>query len=227
MHRYGTLAALAGVDTHDPRAEAAGLPAVDAVDVWPLVSGATSVSPRDVYVVGGNKGGTEDTLSGRNEKSGATIPMGLLRLPYKLVLGEEGPCNFRLALRNTDWLELHGHVCSGGKNEMARGEARLSAQQEHSVDDKSKFKCTALASMQCGHTPQTGCLFNVEEDPGESTRSASLPHPLCPVPHLGPAPPAIPLVSSPSQPRKEQAGALQRDARRGAEHVDVHALDRV
>lgn len=43
---YSTLCTLAGVDPHDARAETAGLPPVDSIDQWPLLSGATSVPPR-------------------------------------------------------------------------------------------------------------------------------------------------------------------------------------
>lgn len=45
---HATFAALAGVPAPaaDARAAALGLPAVDALDVWPMVSGATRVSPR-------------------------------------------------------------------------------------------------------------------------------------------------------------------------------------
>lgn len=43
---YGTLCTLAGVDAADGRAAAAGLPPVDSVDVWPLLTGANTTSPR-------------------------------------------------------------------------------------------------------------------------------------------------------------------------------------
>jgi len=43
---YTTFSHLAGVDHHDAPAVAAGVPDVDSVDVWPLVSGVSSASPR-------------------------------------------------------------------------------------------------------------------------------------------------------------------------------------
>jgi len=43
---YGTYAQLAGVDPADEPAVAAGLPPVDSLDVWPLISGANLTSPR-------------------------------------------------------------------------------------------------------------------------------------------------------------------------------------
>ncbi|XP_065188415.1 arylsulfatase B-like [Sycon ciliatum] len=43
---YKTFCGLAGVDWHDEKAEKAKLPPVDGYDVWPLLSGTTTVSPR-------------------------------------------------------------------------------------------------------------------------------------------------------------------------------------
>ena len=44
---YATFCELAGCDAADPSAETAGLPPVDSVSMWPLISGANSTSPRD------------------------------------------------------------------------------------------------------------------------------------------------------------------------------------
>ena len=44
--RYATFAGLAKVDPTDVVAAASGLPPIDSLDVWPLVSGATAISPR-------------------------------------------------------------------------------------------------------------------------------------------------------------------------------------
>ena len=43
---YGTFCGLAGVDPTDTMAAAANLPPIDSVDVWPLISGQNSTSPR-------------------------------------------------------------------------------------------------------------------------------------------------------------------------------------
>jgi len=51
---YGTFCKMAGVDQHDAPAVASGLPDVDSVDVWPLISGQTKVSPRSELVVNEN-----------------------------------------------------------------------------------------------------------------------------------------------------------------------------
>lgn len=43
---YGTFCGLAGVDPTDQKAATANLPPVDSMDVWPLISGQNSISPR-------------------------------------------------------------------------------------------------------------------------------------------------------------------------------------
>ena len=45
---YATFCALAGVDPTDHAAAAAGLPPVDSINLWPLLSGANTTAPRDV-----------------------------------------------------------------------------------------------------------------------------------------------------------------------------------
>jgi len=49
---YATFCGLAGVSAQDERAAAAGLPPVDSLDLWPLLSGANSTSPRSEVVLG-------------------------------------------------------------------------------------------------------------------------------------------------------------------------------
>lgn len=50
--RYATFCALAGVDPTDTRAAAAGLPPIDSLNLWPLISGANPTSPRSEVVLG-------------------------------------------------------------------------------------------------------------------------------------------------------------------------------
>ena len=49
---YTTFCGLAGVDPTDERAAAAGLPAISSLDLWPLLSGQNSTSPRTEVVLG-------------------------------------------------------------------------------------------------------------------------------------------------------------------------------
>ena len=64
---YGTFCAMGGVDPYDPVAAAAGLPPVQSVNVWPLISGANTTWPR-----------TEIPVS----------PQTLIQWPYKLTTGQ-------------------------------------------------------------------------------------------------------------------------------------------
>jgi arylsulfatase B len=65
---YATFCALAGVDPHDERAASAGLPAVDSINMWPLLSGAR-----------GARGRSEIHIS----------PVTLILGPYKLLTGAD------------------------------------------------------------------------------------------------------------------------------------------
>ena len=48
---YATFCHLAGVDPADKRAKAAGLPPVDSINMWPLLSGENATSPRETLLV--------------------------------------------------------------------------------------------------------------------------------------------------------------------------------
>ena len=56
---YPTLCELAGVDAADARAAAAGLPPIDGVSLWPLLSGANGTSPRTEVVLGDTDSGAQ------------------------------------------------------------------------------------------------------------------------------------------------------------------------
>ena len=78
---YTTFCSIAGVDPTDGVAAAAGLPAVDGLDMWPLLSGANSTSPRTHVFLGTS----DDT-----DKSGNTLVGGVIRNDgYKLILGKQ------------------------------------------------------------------------------------------------------------------------------------------
>lgn len=76
---YTTFCALAGVDATDRRAAAAepALPPVDGVNVWPLISGENSTSPRsEVHVSSGALvSGTWKLLVGKVKDAGWTGPV--------------------------------------------------------------------------------------------------------------------------------------------------------
>ena len=78
---FRTFAALAGVDPTDEKAAAAGLPPVEGFDLWPLLSGANSTSPRTEVWLGSGGAGDVD-----NSKD--PIVQGLIRADgFKVLWG--------------------------------------------------------------------------------------------------------------------------------------------
>jgi arylsulfatase I/J len=78
---YATYCALAGVDPADARAAAAGLPPVDGLNLWPLLSGANASAPRTEVWLGSGGAGDSD---------GSTNPIvqGYIRADgYKVLYG--------------------------------------------------------------------------------------------------------------------------------------------
>jgi hypothetical protein len=71
---YSTLAHLAGADPTDHSAAAAGLPPIDSVNVWPLISGATDKSPRTQVVIGSNVGGEKGRTKGEATALKSSLP---------------------------------------------------------------------------------------------------------------------------------------------------------
>jgi arylsulfatase I/J len=77
---YVTLARLVGVDPTDRKAEAAGLPPVDGYNMWPLISGKVTQSPRSELAIGDPNSTNPHILS-------ATRVGGLIQGRYKLIVG--------------------------------------------------------------------------------------------------------------------------------------------
>lgn len=67
---YSTFAALAGVDPTDHRAAAAGLPPVDGLNLWPMLSGANLTSPRTELVLGAVLGADKTWVQGVTRADG-------------------------------------------------------------------------------------------------------------------------------------------------------------
>jgi hypothetical protein len=95
---WATLSVLTGGDATDPKAAAAGpawpggppLPAPDSLDMWPMLSGANTTSPRDTLVIR-----TIPSPTGGTDAEGAIIKTMLLphsgsRARMKLVTGMQG-----------------------------------------------------------------------------------------------------------------------------------------
>jgi len=84
---YATFASLAGIqDPSDSRAAAVGLPPIDSINVWPLLAGDTSTSPRDELVIG-DADDPPDLPRSLGGNSGNTIVGGLIKGRYKVLRG--------------------------------------------------------------------------------------------------------------------------------------------
>ena len=77
---YATFAALAGVDPTDTKAAAAGLPPIDSLDMWPMISGANLTSPRTEIVAG------SDAVE-CNVGTGTQVQALIRADGYKLIIG--------------------------------------------------------------------------------------------------------------------------------------------
>eukprot|EP00756_Hemistasia_phaeocysticola_P054128 Hpha_TRINITY_DN30070_c0_g1::TRINITY_DN30070_c0_g1_i1::g.21442::m.21442/K12375/ARSI_J; arylsulfatase I/J len=81
---YATFCGVAGVDTHDAMAAAAGLPPVDSVNLWPAWSGNdTELYPRAELAIGGALGSSH----GGGNKPLTTTVEGIIYHHYKLLWG--------------------------------------------------------------------------------------------------------------------------------------------
>jgi len=81
--RYATFCDLAGVDPTDIQAAEVGLPPVDGISMWPLISGATTTSPRTEVVVA-----ADSSVCGFG--NGTTVQALIRSDGYKLIIGSLG-----------------------------------------------------------------------------------------------------------------------------------------
>lgn len=81
---YGTFCAMAGVDVTDKLAADAGLPPVDSVNLWPLLSGADTAEPHDAIPVVVDHGGRNPS-----SKPSSNDVSALLMGNYKLLVGKQ------------------------------------------------------------------------------------------------------------------------------------------
>jgi arylsulfatase B len=134
---YTTLCGLAGVDPTDDRAAGAGLPPVDGLDVWPLLSGANGTSPRTEVPLG-------DCASPDPDIQSATVVQGVVRADgWKLLLGDlssavwTGP---QYPNRSTSWNDVP-HACG----DPAKPNATKHGCLYNIFDDPSEYNDVAEA----------------------------------------------------------------------------------
>jgi arylsulfatase I/J len=118
---YTTFCGLAGVDHRDQKAEAAGLPPVDGMDMWPLLSGANSTSPRTEVPLGAQQ--SDMGLPG-SPYPAATVVQGIIRADgWKLLIGNvtqniwTGPT---YPNKTTNWTDIP-HPCGDPNDKKSKG----------------------------------------------------------------------------------------------------------
>jgi len=150
---YATFAGLAGVKVSDPRAEKAGLPPHDSVDVWPLISGNTEKSPRRHVEIGSTHGG----YSKEAEFSGKPMVAGLIKYDtqgnlYKLILGDTKGHKGKMVLQC--------NLQFGPTTNIIHGPG---------VPD---LVCENTSQV-CSEDPESGCLYDLYGDESESKSIAA------------------------------------------------------
>ena len=147
---FATFLHLAGNDTvFDPRAKAANLPQPDAINVWGMISTNNMTSPRSEVVL--------SALPGDWEPHMLNTPGGGYRDPMYYTSGE--------AIIQDEWKLILGAVVGGPFSKNAVFECNnASAFRPPWTKANPGVPCT------CG---DTGCLFNVVEDPNEENDLAA------------------------------------------------------
>jgi arylsulfatase A-like enzyme len=119
---YGTLCGLAGVSPFDDEGAASGLPPVDSVDVWPMVSGTNMTSPRETILV------NENLLVHNQWKY---VPFNT-----KMIESERGGPIYpnMTSDQNNDWIDNHSYQCVEPNGCLWNIEVDVSEQHECSKD---------------------------------------------------------------------------------------------
>ena len=151
---YATFAGLAGVSSAtlvDRRAAAAGLPALDSIDVWPLVSGTNTTSPRVEVPLSAATGSAHLSRASDADTAEVRSPTyfvggeGLIVGKWKIITG----------------LQHHGPFDPPSKN-LCNAMA---------ADPKVGWNQTS-PGVPC-NCADPGCLFDLEADPLETTDLAA------------------------------------------------------
>ena len=154
--RYATFTGLAGLGKpSDPWAAESGLPPIDSLDVWPIVSGQSKTSPRDEILVNANllvttqwkyvrpnQSMIEASWGGAQYPNGSTIAANNWIAGYSLHCGMSG-CLFDLEKDYTEQHEVSAANPAVVAKMMARMEALTatiwSAEGGHSNDEECKI----------------------------------------------------------------------------------------
>merc|ERR1712003_513776 len=126
----------------------------DSINVWPLLTGETHVSPRKQVEIGTNAGGM------KNDKEGMSMMGGLIvRVHDKL---------YKILIGDAD-----GKIECDERFGPSHGSKLMGILVEGNLTDTHDAGCSEKALRTCGVTPESGCLFNLHADPMESTNLAN------------------------------------------------------
>ena len=172
---YATLCGLANVDSHDSSAAAAGLPALDSVDQWPVLStagaGAQGSGPRKSIVTAFTCGTKPCNTWGDPDLgplSGALLDSD----GYKLVWGN-GAAWLRSVGGGTPGIWYGRYYpnasagCANSGIDCKPCGTHTTANGTHEPDANRSL--AACAGAPGGEGCPEGCLFNIFADPGEHT----------------------------------------------------------
>ena len=167
---YATFCALAGVDPTDHRAAAAGLPPIDSLNMWPLISGANLTSPRTEVAVGSDS-------SECNFGNGTTVQALVRADGWKLIIGALGQNIWSgpVSPNGTTWNDVPYHCGIPSSPPVGKGGCLfnvLSDPTEH--DDVAASNPAIVQAMYARilELQQTAFTPNRGSDDGSACRAA-------------------------------------------------------
>jgi arylsulfatase B len=160
---YTTFCALAGVDPADVRAAAAGLPPVDGLDLWPVLSGASASSGRRLQFLGSSDGSPD---------KGNTIVQGVIRAAdgYKLLLGDANPAFWQSpTFPNSSAGGNFSHLACGDPNAAGKAWGRGCLfnvlEDPHETNDLAAQLPHIVAELRARITEAQAGVYNPDRGP--------------------------------------------------------------
>ena len=160
---YTTFCALAGVDPADERAAAAGLPPVDGLDLWPVLSGASASSGRRLQFLGSSDGSPD---------KGNTIVQGVIRAAdgYKLLLGDANPAFWQSpTFPNSSAGGNFSHLACGDPNAAGKAWGRGCLfnvlEDPHETNDLAAQLPHIVAELRARITEAQAGVYNPDRGP--------------------------------------------------------------